>query len=103
MNALLLLAIPCALLGAGTPGPGEEVAALYKAKCLSCHGADGKGDTPAGRRTAARSFRSPEVMKLSDAVLIECTTKGRNKMPGYGQKLTAEQIRDLVKYLRTLK
>lgn len=102
MKGLLLLAMSGALLAAGAP-QAEDAASLFKSKCQMCHGADGKGDSPAAKKMGVRSFRSPEVMKLSDAVLIDCTTKGRNKMPAYGQKLTDDQIKQLVKYIRTLK
>ena len=44
----------------------DKSAATYKAKCVSCHGADGKGDTPAGKSTKVRSFADPEVVKASD-------------------------------------
>jgi len=32
-----------------TAASAEDGAALYKAKCASCHGAEGKGDTPVGK------------------------------------------------------
>ena len=31
-------------------------AATYKAKCAMCHGADGKGDTPVGKKMGAHDF-----------------------------------------------
>jgi mono/diheme cytochrome c family protein len=68
-----------------------------------CHGADGRGDTPMGKKTGARDFASPEVQKQTDAQLIEITAKGKNKMPGYEKKLTDDQIKQLVAYIRTLK
>jgi mono/diheme cytochrome c family protein len=40
---------------------------------------------------------------LSDADLNAAITKGKGKMPGYEGKLTADQIQDLVKYIRSLK
>src|SRR5258705_4449930 len=58
-----------------------DAAATYKAKCAMCHGADGKGDTPAGKKMGAHDFASPEVQKLSDAELVTIIAKGKNKMP----------------------
>lgn len=75
---------------------------LWKTKCQSCHGPDGSGNTPAGKKIGARDLRSPEVQKLTDAQLIEITTKGKNKMPAYDKKLTEQQIKDLVAYVRQL-
>ncbi|HJY86126.1 MAG TPA: cytochrome c [Candidatus Acidoferrales bacterium] len=75
---------------------------LYKAKCAMCHSEDGSGDTPAGKKMSARDFRLAEVQKQTDAQLIEITVKGKNKMPGFDKKLTEEQIKQLVAYIREL-
>jgi mono/diheme cytochrome c family protein len=81
----------------------DDAAALYKSKCQVCHGADGKGDTPAGQKVAAKDFHSPEVAKMSDDELIEAVKKGKGKMQPYAGKLTDDQIKSLVKYIRSLK
>jgi len=81
----------------------EDTAALYKTKCAACHGSDGKGDTAAGKKLGARDFHSPEVAKMSDTELFDITKKGKEKMPAYDKKLTDDQIKDLVKYIRGLK
>ena len=75
---------------------------LYKAKCLMCHGPDGTGNTPAGKKFNARDFHAPEVMKEPDAVIQDSITKGKNKMPSFDKKLTDQQIKDLVSYVREL-
>ncbi len=81
----------------------QDVAALYKTKCQSCHGADGKGDTPVGVKLGARDFHAPEVAKASDAEWVKITQLGKSKMPGYQGKLTDDQIKQLVAYIRSLK
>jgi len=80
-----------------------DAAALYKTKCQVCHGADGKGDTPMGKKLGAKDFHAPEAAKMPDAELFDITKKGKNKMPAYGTKLTDDQIKGLIKYIRTLK
>lgn len=80
----------------------DDAAALYKSKCQVCHGADGKGG-PAGTKLGARDFHSPEVAKESDADLATIIKDGKNKMPKYDGKLTDDQIKALVKFIRTLK
>jgi mono/diheme cytochrome c family protein len=55
-----------------------------------------------GQKTGVHDFRSPEVQKMTEAQLTEVTTKGKNKMPGYDKKLTADEIKDLVAYVRVL-
>lgn len=77
-------------------------AALYKAKCSACHGADGKGDTAMGKANKLRDLGSPEVQKQSDEDLTGIITAGRNKMPAYGKSLNPDQVKDLVAYIRSL-
>jgi len=81
----------------------QDAGDLYKTKCASCHGADGKGDTPVGKKIGVRDFHSPEVTKESDQELFEISKNGKNKMPKYDGKLTDDQIKSLVKYIRSLK
>jgi len=73
---------------------------LYMTKCQACHGPDGAGATPMGKKLGAHDFRSPEVQAMSDAQFIEVIRSGRNKMPAYGGRLTADQISELLTFLR---
>ena len=97
----LLLVVLAGLAFWSAPA-AADAAANYKAKCAMCHGADGKGDTPAGKKMGVNDLTSPEVQKASDAELIAITTKGKNKMPGYGGKLSDAEIKDLIGYIRQL-
>jgi mono/diheme cytochrome c family protein len=90
------------LLAAGTVSFAQDGAATYKSKCQMCHGADGTGNTPAGKSTKVHSFSDPDVLKMSDDDLIAVTTNGKNKMPAYKGKLTDAQIKDVVAYIHTL-
>ncbi|HMC31182.1 MAG TPA: cytochrome c [Candidatus Angelobacter sp.] len=95
-----------ALLGSvvvARPALADDTEALYKSKCQACHGADGKGDTAAGKKLGVKDFHSPEVVKMSDTELFEITKKGKEKMPAYDKKLTDDQIKQLIKYVRSLK
>jgi len=80
----------------------DDAEALYKSKCQGCHGADGKG-SPVGQKLGVRDFHSPEAAKLTDAELFEITKQGRGKMPAYDKKLTDAQIKQLTKYIRSMK
>jgi mono/diheme cytochrome c family protein len=80
----------------------DDSAALYKAKCVSCHGTDSKGDTAAGKKLSARDFTSPDVQKETDAQLIDIIAKGKNKMPAYTKSLKEPQIKDLAAFVRGL-
>jgi mono/diheme cytochrome c family protein len=96
--AALLLAVIAFLSG---PAKADTAAgeAAYKAKCATCHGPDGKGETSMGKMMKAGDFASEDVQKMSDADLSEAITKGKGKMPAY-KTLTADQVKDLVAYIR---
>ncbi len=83
--------------GARADGAGD-----FKAKCAMCHGADGTGTTPAGKAMKVRDLSSTEVQVQTDAQLTAIVTDGKNKMPAYKGKLTDDQIKDLVAYVRSL-
>jgi mono/diheme cytochrome c family protein len=85
-----------------TPLRAEDGAGLYKTKCAMCHGADGKGATPMGKNLGIRDLTSADVQKQSDPELTTIVSKGKNKMPAYGAKLTNEQIGQLVTYIREI-
>ncbi|HKW74522.1 MAG TPA: cytochrome c [Terriglobales bacterium] len=101
---LLIGLIALAVMALAAPVRAQDSPeALYKTKCQACHGQDGKGETAAGKKLGAKDFQSPEVTKMSDAALFDITKKGKDKMPAYDKKLRDDQIKGLIKYIRTLK
>jgi mono/diheme cytochrome c family protein len=98
----LTLAVVVAL-GAAVMSPGQSaIESLYKSKCVSCHAADGSGNTPVGKKLGVHDFRSPEVQSKSDAELTQILKKGKGKMKGFGSKLSDQQTRLLIAYVREL-
>ena len=102
-RAVVLGFLFCAacLMCAGS-SQAQNAAATFKAKCAGCHGADGKGNTGAGKALGVHDFTSPAVQKMTDEELTEAVTKGKNKMPAYGSSMSAAEIKDLVAYVREL-
>ena len=78
---------------------GEDT---FKAKCAMCHGQDGSGNTPMGKRTKLRDLRSAEVQKETDDDLASTIKNGKSPMPAYGKTLSAKEIQDLVAYIRSI-
>jgi len=72
--------------------------ATFKAKCAGCHGADGKGK----EAMKTKDLASADVQKMSDADLSGIITNGKGKMPPY-KTLSADQVKDLVSFVRSLK
>jgi cytochrome c6 len=97
MCALAVTVMLCAPANADDNSP-----ALYKQKCATCHGADGKGDTPAGKSMKVRSFADPEVTKMSDDELAAAIEKGKGKMPAYGKSMKPDEIKAMVAHVRSL-
>jgi cytochrome c6 len=100
LGLLLCAAFGILALPAKAQTGGE---ALYKAKCVACHGADGKGETAVGKANKIRDLGSADVQAQSDDVIAAIISNGKSKMPAYGKSLKPEQIKDLVAYIRTLK
>lgn len=109
-RSLLEIAGLAVLIGAivliclATPAYADDPAgaATFKAKCAMCHAADGTGKTPMGAKLNIPSLVSPEVQKKPDAALVESIAKGKNKMPEFGSKLSADQITQLKDYIREI-
>src|SRR5579863_4737734 len=96
MGLVVLLA--CGLIAVcSSSAVAQDAAATYKAKCAMCHGPDGKGG-----KMGTRDFASPEVKAETDAQLTDIITKGKGKMPAYGEKLKDTEIKDLVAHIRSL-
>jgi mono/diheme cytochrome c family protein len=102
MKTLSTMLIVLGFMMVARPAMADDTEALYKSKCQVCHGADGKG-SPVGQKLGVRDFHSPEVAKENDADLIKITKEGKGKMPKFDGKLTDDQIKSLIKYIRSLK
>jgi len=74
--------------------------AIYKAKCITCHGATGMAEGNIGKALKVRPVNDPEVKKLSLSAQIAITKNGVGKMQPFKDKLTDAQIKESVEYLR---
>ncbi len=91
-----MLALPSTVLAAD----GPEV---FKARCSVCHGPDGSGKTPMGKKLGLKDLRSPEVKKQGEKGYVKIISEGRGKMPGLKSKLSAEEITKVAKHALGLK
>ena len=77
-------------------------ATIFKSKCSRCHGTDGTG-TEVGAAMGVPDLHATEVQKTSDAELTKVIENGKGEqMPPFKDKLTDDQIRQLVSYVREL-
>jgi cytochrome c6 len=83
------------------PLRAQDAPALYKSKCAACHGPDGTGNIPMGKTLGVTDLTSPDVQKQTDTQLTDSIANGKGKkMPAYKGKLTDDQIKGLVGYIR---
>jgi len=92
--------------GSGLPpgsGTSAQGAVIFAQKCAMCHGGDGSGSTAMGKKLGCRDLRSAAVQGQSDSQLTQIITNGKNKMPAYNGKLSGEEIKSLVAFIRSIK
>lgn len=108
-NSILIAVVVSFLAMMLAPATGVAAAdakagdAVYKAKCASCHAKDGGGDTTMGKKFNLRDLRGADVQKLTDVELHTIIAKGKEKMPAYEKKLSADELNNLVAYIRSIK
>lgn len=103
IGLVVLVAAGVGLWGTRAAAGGDPASAgadTFTAKCASCHGKDGSGSTPVGKKMGLRDLGSADVQKQTDPQLYDVIAKGRKKMPAYDKKLSAQQIKDLVATIR---
>ncbi len=103
---ILAFAFPLFFLMALSWSPAaedDEGRKLFESKCITCHGADGTGDTKAGKL-----LKSPDLTKkpwkhgTSQAEVEKVIREGTGKMPTFKEKFTEAQIAKVAKYTRDL-
>jgi mono/diheme cytochrome c family protein len=82
--------------GGGASG-GDPGAEIYATRCAGCHGADGGGGVGPQLSDGNVVDTFPDV---ADEVAV--VTDGRGRMPAFGDRLTPQEIDDVVAYTRTL-
>lgn len=74
------------------PGDGK---AVYEAKCVNCHGSDGKLGLSGAKDLTASSLSHDEKKEI--------ILNGKNAMMGFRDQLTDEQVESVVTYISQLK
>jgi mono/diheme cytochrome c family protein len=77
---------------------------IYDAECSRCHepySTRGKKG-PGLKGIFQRKFLSLSGLPANDDRVSDIIRLGRNEMPGYSQKLSAQELQDLLAYLHTL-
>ena len=81
----------------------------WENNCAQCHGATGKGDTKMGKMLNAMDLTDPKKQSsFSDAQAVTAIKdgikqNGKTTMKAFGGKLSDQEIKALVAYVRSLK
>jgi mono/diheme cytochrome c family protein len=86
--------------------PSDEFAsarANFKKHCAACHGEDGTGGPVKlddGTKLKVPSLREGHALKHKDEEFVKQITNGGDGMPKFSDKLSREEIIDLVRFIR---
>ena len=88
----------------------DDIPTLWDKNCASCHGKDGKGKTKAGRIAGVKDLTDAAYQKsFTDEHAFEGILKGRKddkgkeQMKPFAGKMTEDEMKGLVKHVRSLK
>lgn len=95
----IVAAVAVCLAFAFTTARAEDGKALFAQKCAACHGPDGKGQNPMGKKLGAKDLTT---LGASEADIVKTITNGKPpKMMPYKEKLTPDQIQAIAKYVKS--
>ena len=108
MTTMVMILATAALVAPAVSAEEKPAAdKFYAAKCVSCHGKDGKGVEKMAKmlKLDLKDLDLVDAASLSkkDEELITLTLDGKKKMPAYKAKLGGLDIAELIKYVRALK
>lgn len=105
------LLVACAFAAASsTAAASDKTERTWKAKCASCHGDDGRGQTKKGAEMGVSDMSTTSWQKAwTDEKVKQAIVDGvkgekdgkKQQMDPYGEKLKPEEIDGLVGYVRT--
>jgi len=97
------------VLGAATSN-AAPVAENWENHCTKCHGDDGKGQTKAGKKLQLKDYTDAKVQaEMKDEEIIKVIAEGvldkagKEKMKAYKDELSADEIKELLAYVRKFK
>jgi mono/diheme cytochrome c family protein len=108
MKTIIILNISI-LIAAPISTHAADAKTNWDNNCAQCHGAGGKGDTKMGKMLNAMDLTDPKKQasftdaKAAAAIKDGVKQNGKTTMKAFGGKLTDDEIKALVAYVRTLK
>lgn len=97
------------MIAAPLSGRAADAKTNWANNCAQCHGASGKGDTKMGKMLNAMDLTDPTKQasftdaKAATSIKDGVKQNGKTTMKAFGGKLSDDEIKALVAYVRTLK
>lgn len=87
---------------AATADPVAEAHVDFQENCQNCHGENGQGGPVEieGRRLKVPNLREGHALHHTDEEFVKQISEGDDEMPPFKDKLSAEEINELVRYIR---
>jgi cytochrome c553 len=105
-----LIVISLALLVAGAVSVrAADAKENWEKNCSKCHGTDGKGKTKMGEKLQVKDYTQAKVQEeLKDDQMTKAIKEGvkdgdKTKMKAFGDALSDDEIKALVKFIRDFK
>ena len=105
-----LIVIGVALLVAGAVSVrAADAKENWEKNCAKCHGPDGKGKTKMGEKLEVKDYTDAKVQEeMKDEKMVKAIKDGvkdgeTTKMKAFGETLSDDEIKALVKHVRDFK
>jgi cytochrome c553 len=108
MKKLIVISLALLVVGAGSVR-AADAKETWEKSCKLCHGMDGKGKTKMGQKFGIKDYTDPKVQEeMKDEKMIKAIKEGikdgdTTKMKAYGETLSDDEIKALVKFIRDFK
>ena len=97
------------LIGGAVSVRAADAKAIWEKNCKACHGEDGKGKTKMGEKLGIKDYTEAKVQDaIKDEDMAKAIKEGvkdgeKTKMKAFGETLSDEEIKAMVKYVRAFK
>ncbi|MGD0259029.1 MAG: cytochrome c [Verrucomicrobiota bacterium] len=108
MKKLVVISVALLIAGAVTVR-AADAKENWEKNCTKCHGPDGKGKTKMGEKLAIKDYSDAKVQEaVKDDAMAKAIKEGvkdgeKIKMKAFGDVLSDDEIKALVKYVRDFK
>jgi mono/diheme cytochrome c family protein len=108
MKKLMIISVALLVVGAVSVR-AADAKENWEKNCAKCHGPDGKGKTKMGEKVGVKDYTDAKVQdKMKDDEMAKAIKEGvkdgeKTKMKAFGDTLSDEEIKALVKHVREFK